>query len=202
MPASSWRDWAAHAISAFDGLATAGVPVVIIGFSTGATLALYLASRRPVQRLVLLAPFLAIRYTSFVRPGPATYIRPLARLVPNLPRRPPAVHDPAMRKWASASDRFRTFNLHATLSGLELIDLVKPLVPSITVPTLIMQGKLDTVVAPSGASWLQQNLGSTAKSLVSLPRSDHLVALDCERDRVIELTKAFVLGRQERVLGP
>jgi carboxylesterase len=193
MPASCWRDWAATAESAFDELTAAGESVIVVGFSTGATLALYLASRRPVAKLVLLAPFLAIRYTKWVPVRPATVLRPLAKLIPNLPRRSPAVRDPEMRRWASAADRFRTFSIPATLSALELIDLVKPLVPSINVPTLIIQGELDTVIEPAAASWLHDNLGSSDKTIVSLPGTDHLVALDREREQAIALTKAFVL---------
>jgi carboxylesterase len=196
MPASDWRDWAIAVESAFDLLAVGGAPVAVIGFSTGATLALHLASRRPVARQVLLAPFLAIRYSALVPLRPATYLRALARMIPNLPRRAPAVRDPEMRVWAAGTDRFRTFSVHAAISALELIDTVKPLVPAITVPTLIIQGKLDSVVEPSGASWLHKHLGATEKSLVVLPRSDHLVSLDCERDRVITLTRDFVLNVQ------
>ena len=40
MPASSWCDWAAASEAAFDSLAAGGRPVVVIGFSTGGTLAL------------------------------------------------------------------------------------------------------------------------------------------------------------------
>ncbi len=196
MPASCWRDWAVTAESAFDELGAHGEPVVVIGFSTGAMVALYLTSRRPVAGLVLLAPFLAIRYMSWIPFRPATVLRPLAKLIRNLPRRPPAVRDPQMRQRASASDRFRTFSIPATLSALELIDVVKALVPGITMPTLIIQGQLDTVVEPSGAAWLHKHLGSTEKSIISLPRSDHLVALDVEREQVIAVTKAFVLGRE------
>jgi carboxylesterase len=197
MPASCWRDWATSAESAFNDLAASGGPVIVIGFSTGATLALYLASRLPVARQVLLAPFLAIRYAGIVPLRPAIIVRLLARVIPNLRRRPPAVRDPEMRKWASKSDHFRTFNLHATLSALELIDLVKPLVPAITVPTLIIQGALDTVVEPAQAAWLFRNLGSTKKAVVNLARSDHLVALDRDRERVIAVTRAFMLGRED-----
>src|SRR5271165_580983 len=94
MPASSWRDWAATALSAFDDLTAGGRPVAVIGFSTGATLALHLALGRPVYRQVLLAPFLAIRYSGLIRLHPLTYLRHLARVLPHLPRRGPAVRDP------------------------------------------------------------------------------------------------------------
>jgi carboxylesterase len=121
--------------------------------------------------------------------------------MPDLPRRPPAVRDRAMRRWASSSDRFQTFNVPAAVSALELIQKVKPHVPEITIPTLIMFGKLDTVVEPSGASWLHRHLGATHKVLISLPHSDHLVALDRDRDQVIAVTRDFVLGRGDRSYG-
>ena len=47
MPASNWRDWAATAETSFDELAAGRMPVAVLGFSTGATLALHLATRRP-----------------------------------------------------------------------------------------------------------------------------------------------------------
>jgi carboxylesterase len=193
MPASCWRDWAAAAESAFDGLRAERGPVVVIGFSVGGTLALYLATRRPVERLVLLAPFWKIRYADFLPLRPVSYIGRLAKLLPNVRRRPPAVRDPETRQWASASDPFRTFSLHAAESALELVEEVKPLVPAISVAVLIIQGKLDTVADPRGSKWLHHNLGSTEKTIATLPRSDHLVALDRDRDEVIALTKAFIL---------
>jgi len=168
-----------------------------VGFSTGGTLALRLATIRPVARLVLMAPFLAIRYSGLVPLRPASYLRRVAQVFPNLPRRPPAVRDPEMRRWASSCDRFKTFSLPATLSALELIDEVKPLVPSITTPTLIIQGKLDTVVEPANAVWLLHHLGSPDKSLASMAHSDHLVALDRDRDQVIGMAVAFILGHDE-----
>jgi carboxylesterase len=195
MPSSCWRDWAATAEAAFDALAAQGRPVVVVGFSTGATLGLYLASRRPLARQVLLAPFLAIRYSRLIPLHPSVYLRQIARVIPNLRRRPPAVRDREMRRRVLASACYRTFSLHAALSALELIEEVKPTVPKITTPTLIIQGRRDTVVEPRNAAWLHDHVGAAQKALVVLPRSDHLVALDRERERVIALTLDFVLGR-------
>jgi carboxylesterase len=199
MPDSSWREWVAAVQSAFDSLVAEGAEVVVVGFSTGATLALHLASERPVARQVLLAPFLAIRYSTLIPLRPSSYLRQLARLVPNLPRRGPAVRDPEMRRWAAGTDRFRTFNVNAAVSALELIDLVKPRVSEITIPTLIIQGKLDSVVEPGNAAWLYEHLGATQKTMIMLPLSDHLIALDRERDRVVALTRDFVLGRGDAI---
>ena len=117
MPASDWHDWVVAVESAFDELAADGRPVAVVGFSTGATLALQLATKRPVARQVLLAPFLAIRYSGLLPVRPALYLRALARLVPSLRRRAPAVRDPEMRRWAAGTDRFRTFSVHAAISS-------------------------------------------------------------------------------------
>jgi carboxylesterase len=197
MPASTWKEWAGAALASFDQLARKGTSVAVIGFSTGGTLALELCTHRPVMRQVLMAPFLAIRYTRMLPLRPVTYIRHLARFMPELPRRPPAVRDPQMRRWAARAGRFTTFNLQAASSALELIDTVMPLVPGITTPSLILQGQLDTVVEPQCAVWLYKTLGSPDKALVSLPQSDHLLALDREREQVIKAILEFLspLGR-------
>jgi len=196
MPGSTWEEWAAAAEASFDALAAeaGGRPVVVVGFSTGATLALRLATRRPVARLVLLAPFLAIRFSRLVPLRPESYIRHVARFLPDLPRRSPALRDPEARHRHRSASAFRTFSLAATLSALDLIAEVKPLVPSIRAPTLILQGRRDTVVEPAGAAWLEANLGSSRKRLAWFPRSDHLLALDRERDEVIALAVAFAVS--------
>jgi carboxylesterase len=191
MPASNWEDWAKAAELAFDELASFGRPVVVVGFSTGGTLALLLASRRPVARLVLLAPFLAIRYVGLIPFRPASYLGLIARILPNLPRRSPPARDREARRLLEKVVRFRTFSLKATLSALELIERVKPLVPSIQTPTLILQGKLDTVVDPAGAVWLFDHLGSPDKELSWFLKSDHLLALDHERALVVGMARDF-----------
>ncbi|WP_435009506.1 alpha/beta hydrolase [Tundrisphaera lichenicola] len=201
MPASDWRDWASASESAFDQLAAEGRPVVVLGFSTGGTLALRLATRRPVARLVLLAPFLAIRFSGLVPIRPASYLRRIARIIPDIPRRPPAVRDREVRRRVAGLAQFQTFSLRSTLSALELIEEVRRLVPEITTPTLILQGKRDTVVEPADALWLYRKIGANPKALVVLPRSDHLIAYDRESDRAIAEALDFALGRGVRFEG-
>jgi carboxylesterase len=192
MPSSSWLDWTRCAEAWYDDTASAAAPAAVVGFSTGAMIALHLASRRKVDRLILLAPFLAIRHTSRLPFRPASLLRIVARWIPEIPRRGPAVRDPEMRRWASGLDRFRTFNLHAAVSALEFIEEVKPLLATIDAPVLIIQGRLDSVVEPSGAAWLHGRLKAARSRLIELPRSNHLVSLDKDRESMIDAVLAFL----------
>ncbi|MDG3002198.1 alpha/beta hydrolase [Paludisphaera mucosa] len=192
MPASTWADWTGAAEGWYDELAQEPGPVSVVGFSTGALIALHLASRRPVARLVLIAPFLAIRYTAWLPFRASHVLRAVAPLVPDLRRRAPAVRDPEARGRLAALDRYRTFSLPAALSALELIEAVAPTLPAIAAPVLIIQGALDTVVEPARAAWLRDRLGSRVKRLVMLDRSDHLALHDRDRDRAIAEAVAFL----------
>ncbi|AMV38308.1 alpha/beta hydrolase [Planctomyces sp. SH-PL62] len=192
MPASSWTDWTRAAEAWYDESAARRGPTSVVGFSTGALVALHLASRRPVDRLVLIAPFFAIRYTRLLPFRPSRLLRICAKLRPDVPRRGPAVRDPEARRQVAALDRFRTFSLAAAVSALDLIEIVEPLLPAIDAPTLILQGSLDSVVEPCRAARLRERLGSRRKRLVMLPSSDHLAAFDRDRERLIAQTLAFL----------
>lgn len=193
MPASCWSDWARVVTEQFDALNAEVGRVAVIGFSTGATLALKLATERPVAKLVTLAPFLAICHTWRLPLATARgCVRLLAGVVPNLARRRPPVRDPAMRIWVRSVERYKTFSMSATISALELIERVKPLVPTIRTDTLVAQGLRDSVVDPHGARWLVRSLAAPRKEALWLPRSDHLVALDFDRDTLIDHTRRFL----------
>lgn len=197
MPSSTWEQWKAHAQLEFSKLHERLTPTAIVGFSTGATLALDLAADHPerVSRLVLICPFLAIRHYWFYGWRPEQYLRaPWGQWVEHVPRRPPAARDPEARKQVekAASTRYRTFNLDATRSALSLIRHVRDRVGRVTSPTLVAQATLDTVVQPEQADWLIQHLGSTRKELVWLERSDHLAAWDLDRALLIGRVLSFL----------
>ncbi|GIW87145.1 MAG: carboxylesterase [Isosphaeraceae bacterium] len=194
MPASRWEQWADCVDRAYAELAERG-PISVVGFSTGGTLALGLSVRRAVQRLAILAPFLAIRYTRWLPLRSATAVRWMLKVMPNVPRRGPPVRDPAMRAWVARQERYATFSLAATLSALELIDRIRPEVSKIEVPTLIIQGTKDSVVEPAEARWLHDRLGSARKRLRWMERSDHLVALDFDRAEVVREVLGWVGDR-------
>lgn len=194
MPRSSWPEWFGVVESCFDRLNEHSGPVAVVGFSTGGTLALHLAARRNVDRLALLAPFLGIRHRWYYGVRPELYLSKLARVVRQIPRRRSCVSDPVLRREIERQVFFRTFNLDAARSAIDLIRIVRAEVPSISTPSLILQSPRDSVVDPGGARWLFDHLGTpeSARQLLWFERSDHLLAIDVERELVIDHVLRFL----------
>jgi len=192
MPASTWHEWYGATLSAFQELHAQFDAIAVIGFSTGATLALHLAHSQPVAQLVLLCPFLRI-YRPWFAPLPAEpLVRAIAPWIAHLPRRALPIRDAQMRQQAEAAAFFKSFNLRAVGSALDLIAQVEAELPSITTPTLILQTRADDTVDPHGAQQIYEQLASTHKELHWLERSNHVIALDGERHEVITKVAGFL----------
>jgi carboxylesterase len=196
MPASSWQDWYGHICNTYESLAKRYDNVHVVGFSTGCPLALYLATEFSIKKLVLLSPFFAIRREWFYLLPPEAYLYSLGQFIDDVPRRHPPIREQQMRRYAEQAAYFRTFNLPSVRSAFELIDQVKVMLPKICVPTLIIQSPRDSVVDPSGATFLYDHLGSPTKKLHWLKHSDHAIALDNEREDVFKLTFNFLESKE------
>ena len=194
MPASTWQEWYKHIEETQLKLAQIYSNVSVIGFSTGCPLALYLAAKQSVQNLVLLSPFLAIKHQWYYFLRPEAYLFSLGHWIPDVPRiKGLPIVDKAMLQLATEAAFFKTFNLAAVRSAIELINIVKPLLPQIEEPTLIIQSVKDSVVDPEGARIIYQQLSSKNKKLYWLQESDHTISLDVEREIVFEQIKEFLL---------
>lgn len=195
MPASTWQQWYAHIEESQQKLAQKYENVSIIGFSTGCPLALYLAVKQSVTNLILLSPFLAIRHQWYYLLRPEAYLFSLGHWIPDIPRiKGLPIVDKAMVQLATEAAFFKSFNLAAVRSAIDLINIVKPLLPQIEEPTLIIQSVKDSVVAPEGARIIYQQLGSKNKKLYWLQQSDHTISLDVEREIVFEEIKKFLIS--------
>lgn len=80
----------------------------------------------------------------------------------------------------------------AMASLLELIDLVKTELSGINVPSLLIQSQDDPTVSPQSAQYLYDQLGSTAKELVWLEKSGHVITLGTEQEQVFQVTELFL----------
>lgn len=189
MPPSVWPEWYGHIEAAYQQLQLNHQRISLVGFSTGCPLALKLAHQYPVDRLVLLSPFLEVK-RQFSIPL-ELMIGPFSQLWEHIPRLTLPIRDREIREQAKALSMIETFNLRSVRSALELIREVKPLLANIQNPTMIIQSHQDTVVDPRGAHYLMQHLGSSHKSLHWLEHSNHIIPLDVEREMVFSKVLAF-----------
>lgn len=191
MPASTHAEWLGSAVTEYEALARDVSLVHVVGFSTGCLVAMRLAQQRGISgRLALLAPFIDIYRPPFLPFKPEKALE----LVPHLsqvPRRPPPLRDRALRDEVSQCLPFSTMNLHAARSAKELGGLVLEDLAKLTAPTLLVQGQKDTVVDAAGATRLDVEL-TCEHRLVMLDDSDHLVALDRQRERVFDEVTRFL----------
>ncbi len=194
MPRSHWQDWFNHTLRAYQQLTTQYASVSVVGFSTGCLVGLHLAATYPVDKLVLLSPFMAIKHEWYYGFRPEIYLKTLGLAIENVWRKRLPIRDPEMLKLAEASIYFRTFNLPSVRSALELIEQVKHDLPQIDRPTLIIQSPKDTVVDPAGATLIYQTLNSQSKTLYWLKQSDHMIMMDRERDEVFTQVRQFLIG--------
>ena len=183
----TWRDWVAAVEAAYRELAARCERVIVGGESTGALLALFLASEHPeIAAVLAYAP--ALRLT--LRTRDAIQLRLVAPFVPYLPKGS-----------LDAADLWQGYPVNPLRGAVQLLNfqrVVRPRLPQISQPILIMQGKLDTTVHASAPQTIYDEVRSTVKELHWLENSAHTVIIDREREQAFAVTARFI----EQLLKP
>jgi carboxylesterase len=186
-----WQDWYNAAETEYLKLLESYDQVYVGGFSTGGTIALRLAEKYPVKKLVLLSPFINIAYKWYYGFTPEMYLVSVGRLIRDLPSNMTMIHinDPVAR---ASYVRGENFSLVAARSALELIGLVKKDISKVESPALLMHSKGDETTDFHGSEFILKNISSKSKKLILLEKSNHIITLDYEKDLVRDEVKRFL----------
>lgn len=141
----------------------------LAGFSMGGMLGIYLAARYPVRRLALLG-------------AAAIYVSP-GRMVRNMWH---IRHE----ERSVLQFKLKQTPAKAVLQFMRLVHRVRPDIPRVTAPALVVQGLQDPIVHPVSARYLAKRLPSVTET-VYFPRSRHLLCLEEEAPSVICKVKGF-----------
>lgn len=198
-----WEDWAAAASDGLARLRRTCDRLAVAGLSMGGLLALHLAAREPLQRVVAMAPALhptgerQLRLTGLLKLV-MPWFYPLARADFRDPRvramvleRAPAadLDDPAVVARVRREARIPVGSLY------ELVRLqarVARDLPRVRAPLLLLHGRRDTVVQARSVEVIAARAGSPMVQIRWFAQSGHLLPLDVEAEAVCQAVLEWV----------
>ena len=177
----TWQDWYACVSEDYNHLASRCERVIVGGESTGALLALLLASEHPeIAAVLAYAPALKLQmsFTGEMR------LRLLSLLVPHTPKTNLNSGTP----WQG----YMVNPLKGVLQLLRLQRQVRKALVNIHQPVLVIQGRKDATVHPALPVIIMENIPSSVKQSHWMESSGHVVILEQELDQVATLTLKFL----------
>lgn len=176
-----WVDWVETAVATYHHLLTLCDRVFVGGESTGAVIALYLATRYPeITGVINYAPAIKLNVST------KDYIQ-LYAAAPFIEFVPKGEID--------ANDRWQGYPVNPLRGAMELVNLARETrhrLPMINQPVLVVQGRHDTTIHPTAGQIILEGVSSQVKELVWMANSSHVVAIDREWETVAALTLDFI----------
>lgn len=202
--ATTHANWYESVVDGFERLRGFGDPNVIVGLSAGTMLAARLAVDQPeaVAGVVMLAPAFYLPFwtrTALRAMSGTASLAGLAKRIYIHKTGGSDIHDAIARRAHPGST---LMPLSAALSLVELSDHMRPRLPELNQPTLVIHSRRDhTCPCEANVGFLMNHLGSEQKRAVILEESFHVITVDSEKERVEQETIEFV-GQFRRASEP
>lgn len=172
----SWQEWVAAVTARYDAMAARHERVAVLGTSLGGTLALWLATIRPVVTVVSMGG--AVWLNSMARWARlVSYLRPIQKKRSE----GSSIFDPEARR---IHPSYSSMSLRAVGEMHALCQQLKGRLDQITAPALILHATQDSVIDPANAPYIYEHVASPLKKLVWYENSNHIITEDYEREAV------------------
>ena len=205
LQATGWLDWYEGVRKTFAGIRQRHGQVFVGGLSMGAVMSMYLASEHPGQVAGLLMYSTTLRYDGWSI-NKLAFLTPLLMAIPfgvhlcNFEEKPP---------YGIKNERLRAIverQMHAgesanagllTMQGITVRELhrmnavVKKRMPSITTKALVLHSIEDDITSRWNADYVERHLGGPVTKVL-LDNCYHMITVDLQYRRVIELSDAFI----------
>jgi carboxylesterase len=162
----------------------------------GGLAALDLAIHHPDQVDSLVLAAAAVQLASPLAPGkPLNFLAPLLKRVLKKWNFPPIYADPSLAQY---NTNYLWAPMDAVFTLLDFSRAIRKQLGAVKTPTLILQSRKDTTVAPESVDIIYNEISTPAaqKRIVWFEKSEHEMFRDCERAAIIEVITNYV---QERV---
>ena len=156
--------------------------VFVIGFSMGGIIAIYLALRYKIEKLVLLSA--AAKYIS-----PTQLLHDVGEIAKEAITG--ALEDNLLYKLYSP--KLRATPIRATIEFMRLVKMVEKYYGQIKIPVCLVQGKKDGIVPFTTAPYLFEHISSTVKKLIFSEDGKHHICYSEDCNEWFSQTLAFLL---------
>lgn len=177
----SARSWTMAAELEMQRLLKKADEVIVVGFSMGGLIAMYLAMRYPVKKLVLLSA--AAKYIS-----PRMLAEDAAVMLQGLRRK----RFPMNTFYHLYNYKLTHTPIRAVLEFLRVVRQVEPYHHRVHAPVCIVQGLKDGIVPAAAADLLYERLGSEKKQLIYSECGKHHICYSSDRDEWFEKVLEFM----------
>ncbi|MFP3917530.1 alpha/beta fold hydrolase [Lysinibacillus telephonicus] len=178
--------WLMDAEIAYRNLAKKVDKIFVIGFSMGGIIALYLAKRYPVSKLILLSA--AVKYIA-----PAQLLKDLR-----------AMAEDAINGRLKDNELFKRYEnkiknvpASSTVQFMKIVSQVEPYIHTIDVPVFIVQGQCDGIVPSATAQLLYDQLPSNEKQIFFSVNGKHHICYSDDCDTWFPQVLKFLLGKNK-----
>ncbi len=176
-------------------------PLFLLGHSMGALVALHAVLHRSLPLAGLVISGVPLQPAGVAKSHLVMLAQVLARLWPTWPIRLPLTPDQLMSRAEGLAELAADPLMQGTVTarwGVEAIRAlaeVRPMLPRLNTPLLVLHGGLDPVNLANGAHCLVEQAGSIDKTLCIYPRSRHEPHQDVEREALASDVAGWVLQR-------
>lgn len=162
--------WLMDAEISYRKLAKIVDEIIVIGFSMGGIIGLYLAKRYNVKKLVLLSA--AAKYVA-----PAQLLKDLRMLVGDA-KNGDLKENELFKRYGN---KIKDVPMSSAVQFMKIVRMVEPYIQTINTPTYIVQGQCDGLVPFTTAQYLYDQLPSSEKYIFFSPNGKHHICYsdDC-----------------------
>lgn len=182
-----WQDWVADVETGFHLLHAACDRIVVIGLSMGGMLALIIGARLPVAGIVALSTPFRLRAEWLTRLRP--FMPAASLVVPFIGKGKSDWQDPAA---AEGHLDYPKYPLRAVAQLFDLLSEMRRCLPTVQVPVLLINSRLDETVTPDQAEAIATRLGAASVQRLLVDGSGHVVTRDAAREQVFRAAAVFV----------
>jgi carboxylesterase len=180
---TTWREWYDEAERGLDRLLAEHDRVVVGGLSMGAALALMLAARRGPD----VAGVISVNVSVDNRDWRRHLLPVLRRVTKSFPGIVDDIKKPGMTELG-----YDRLPLDASASLLDFYRALRPLLPQVTQPLLVLCSAEDHVADPGSHRTVLETVSSVEVTEKTLPDSYHVATLDNDAPTIFEESAAFV----------